>query len=116
MAEKAACTCCAGRVAGASGLFDLACLGCCAALVMRGHPSKQLAGSMLACIARFPGSPTRAAVLARVQALAAHARTAEPAGALQTPDPPPAAPAGPEVTPRQTATPGRDALRNRRTP
>jgi hypothetical protein len=105
MPDAIGCQCCDGRAAGPSGLFNLVCVDCCAALVMRGHPDKKIAGAMLACVARFPGAPARAAVLARVQSLVG----AMPRGA----EPSRADPDGGGAPPSAAVTPGRDALRKR---
>ena len=49
------------------GLYRFTCLQCCARLVLSAHPSKAQASAMLAAIARCPGSPGRAAILACVR-------------------------------------------------
>lgn len=48
------------------GAYRMQCLECCTRLVLSAHPSKPLAGAMLAAIARFPANPGRARVLASV--------------------------------------------------
>ena len=48
------------------GAYRFQCLECCTRLVLSAHPSKPLAGAMLAAIARFPENPGRARVLASV--------------------------------------------------
>jgi hypothetical protein len=46
------------------GLYSLTCTACCARLVASTRPDKAKALTMLAVIARQPGAPTRAEVLA----------------------------------------------------
>lgn len=50
-----------------SGLYRFQCVECCARLVLSAHPSKQQAAAMLAAIERFPESPMRSDILARVR-------------------------------------------------
>lgn len=50
-----------------SGRYMLSCLDCCARLVSSTYPDKRQANAMLAAIARHPGSPGRAAILACVR-------------------------------------------------
>jgi PHP family Zn ribbon phosphoesterase len=49
-----------------TGRVNMACPTCCARLVAKTHPDRMQAKAMLAAIARHPGSPPRAAVLALV--------------------------------------------------
>lgn len=63
-----ACLACAARQQRAhSGRYLLTCLPCCAALVRSARPVRALQDGMLACIARQPGAPQRADVLAAVK-------------------------------------------------
>lgn len=55
------------------GTYDLACLGCCARLIMSTHPSKARASAMLAAIVRQPKAPQRDLIIARVAELCADA-------------------------------------------
>lgn len=64
MTECTQCTTAASRQH--SGLYDLRCVACCARLVLAARPDKLMAGVALDAIARFPGAPSRAAVLAVV--------------------------------------------------
>jgi len=46
-----------------SGIYRFTCVQCCARLVLSAHPDKRQASAMLAAIARFRESPSRADVL-----------------------------------------------------
>lgn len=49
------------------GGFNMACIGCCARLVLSCSPDKQQAEAMLGAITMRPGRPTRKEVLAAVR-------------------------------------------------
>lgn len=55
-----------------SGVYEAACLDCCARLVLSAHPNKRQAMALMAAIERFPMAPSRADVLARVRELLAN--------------------------------------------
>lgn len=52
-----------------SGAYQLTCLHCCARLVLSTQPDRLQASVMLAAIARQPGDPDRADILALVRAM-----------------------------------------------
>lgn len=49
------------------GVYNFACLECCARLVLTTKPDKQKAASMLEAISRFDGAPARSDVLQRLK-------------------------------------------------
>lgn len=61
------CKCCERK----GGVYDLACVDCCARVVMTTHPSKPRASAMLAAIIRQPKAPDRDKIIARVMELIA---------------------------------------------
>jgi hypothetical protein len=50
-----------------SGLYNFACVQCCARLVSSTKPDKAKASAMLGSIARFKPSPPRPAILAALR-------------------------------------------------
>lgn len=52
----------------AGGLYMMGCVQCCARLVRSARPLRRAQDGMLAAIARFPGAPKRADVLAALKA------------------------------------------------
>ena len=56
------------------GVYDLACLDCCARLVMSAHPDRRAAGMLMAAIERYKGAPARADVVRAVRAAVAGLR------------------------------------------
>jgi hypothetical protein len=59
-------TCEARKTNPLTGRVNMICPHCCAHLVAKTRPNKLQAKAMLAAIARHPGSPSRATVLALV--------------------------------------------------
>lgn len=63
-AAKPACPACeSAATKPLSGIYHFTCVQCCARLVLSAHPDKRQASAMLAAIARFRESPSRADVL-----------------------------------------------------
>ena len=61
------------RAAGRCGRYHLSCVTCCARLVRSCRPWKAAQEAMLAVIARQPGRPSKAQVLAALRELDAQA-------------------------------------------
>lgn len=61
------CRPCSLAEEGMTGAYDFNCVGCCARLVADSRPEKGRQLAMLAVIEKFPGSPTREAILEKLK-------------------------------------------------
>lgn len=62
------CDCCAARARDRlSGVYQYACLECCAALILSTGPDRGRAKPILAAIARYKAAPNRANIFCRLK-------------------------------------------------